>query len=67
MRSRKLDVNRGEKAYKSTMKLITRTFMKIHELNTPQKYEKERNTWRRRIPLRKTITCNEANFGTSPS
>ena len=24
------------------MKLITRTLMKIYELNTPQKYEKER-------------------------
>jgi hypothetical protein len=33
---------RGEKTYKSSMKLITRTLMKIHELNTPQKYEKER-------------------------
>jgi hypothetical protein len=68
MRSRRLDAERGgEKTYKSAMKLITRTLMKIHELNTPQKYEKERKSWRRRIPLRITITCNEANFGTSPS
>jgi hypothetical protein len=33
---------RGEKTYKFSMKLITTTLMKIHELNTPQKYEKER-------------------------
>jgi len=34
----------GEKIYKSSMKLITRTLMKIHELNTPHKYEKERKS-----------------------
>jgi hypothetical protein len=62
-----LDPKRGEKTYKSAMKLITRTLIKIHELNTPQKYEKERKSSRRRIPLRIIITCNEANFGTSPS
>jgi hypothetical protein len=49
------------------IKLITITLMKIHELNTPQKYVKERKSWRRKIPLRITITCNEENFGTSPS
>jgi hypothetical protein len=38
-----LNVERGgEKTCKSTMKLITRIFMKIHEINTPQKNERER-------------------------
>jgi hypothetical protein len=31
-----------EKTYKYAMKLITRILMKIHKLNAPQKYEKER-------------------------
>jgi hypothetical protein len=63
-----LNDERGEeKTYKFSVKLITRTLMKVHDLNTSQKYEKERKTWRRRIPLRITITSNEANFGTSPS
>jgi hypothetical protein len=38
-----LNIERGEeKTYKYSMKLITRTLMKIHELNIPKKYEKER-------------------------
>jgi HD-like signal output (HDOD) protein len=38
-----LNVERGgEKTYKSSIKLIAITLMKIHELNTPQKHDKER-------------------------
>jgi hypothetical protein len=37
LRSRRLDAKRGgDKTYKSAMKIITRTLMKIHEMNTPQ-------------------------------
>jgi hypothetical protein len=37
-----LNVKRGEeKTYKYDIKLIAVTLTKIHELNTPQKYEKE--------------------------
>jgi hypothetical protein len=61
------DERRGEKTHKSNMKLITRKLMKNHEINTPQKYDKERKSFKRRIPLRITLTCNEANFWIFPS
>jgi hypothetical protein len=34
-------MSRGEKTNKFAIKLIIITLMKIHELNTPKKYEKE--------------------------
>jgi len=61
------DERRGEKTHKPNMKLITRKLMKNHEINTPQKYDKERKSFKRRIPLRITLTCNEANFWIFPS
>jgi hypothetical protein len=42
----------GEKPYKCAIKLIMKTLEKIYELNTPQKYEKEREL-EKKDPIKK--------------